>query len=373
MADPKKIANNILDFLIDPTKIPVKQRVYFRPEENLKNDVYENAKADAAKAYKNQRSNSDFYPNKNRQITQREATLMDRKSLIASFDILSKNFSENDPIGKDLRTMAAAVSKMSDEEFSSRQASDAPNFEGMQVEAKGKAATFPCPTCGTKVLEAAGFCVKCKKKVKPGKKAADEEPAKEEPKDEEPAKEEPKDEEPAKKEPEEKKEEDVEASDFWTKEAMTRVAQALVSDILGIMSQEDEEAPVEPDKKEDEVKKAPKEEEVEVKKAPKVEEVEAKKTPKEEVEAKKAPKEEEVEAKKTPKEEVEDENKKAAVVPEEEKVVEKKLPVKEEKKSTVNTDILATITFGDITMDAPIVDAGEMTEEEKARLAGLFN
>ena len=347
MADPKKVANNILDFLIDPTKIPVKKRVYFRPEENLKNDVYENAKADAAKAYKNQRSNSDFYPNKNRHITQREA-LMDRKSLIASFDILSKNFSENDPIGKDLRTMAAAVSKMSDGEFSSRQASNAPNFDGMQVEAKDKAKTFPCPTCGTKVLEAAGYCVKCKKKVKPGKKAAEEDPKAEEPKDEEPAKKE----EPTEKEPEEKKEEDVEASDFWTKEAMTRVARALVSDVLG-MSQEDEEAP---GKKVEEPKKE--------------EEIEAKKAPKEEL----APKEEEVEAKKTPKEEVEDENKKAAVVPEEdEKVVEKELPVKEEKKSTVNTDILATITFGDITMDAPIVDAGEMTEEEKARLAGLFN
>ena len=25
--------------------------------------------------------------------------------------------------------------------------------------------TFPCPTCGTKVLENTGYCLKCKKKV----------------------------------------------------------------------------------------------------------------------------------------------------------------------------------------------------------------
>ena len=30
MVSSKKIANNILDFLIDPTRVPVKERVYFR-------------------------------------------------------------------------------------------------------------------------------------------------------------------------------------------------------------------------------------------------------------------------------------------------------------------------------------------------------
>ena len=50
MVDPKKIANNILDFLIDPTKVPVKERVYFRPEETLSNGIYESAKADAVQA-----------------------------------------------------------------------------------------------------------------------------------------------------------------------------------------------------------------------------------------------------------------------------------------------------------------------------------
>jgi hypothetical protein len=352
MVDPKKIANNILDFLIDPTKIPVQERVYFRPEEKLKNEIYETTKADVAKAYKDQKHNSDFYPSKNRQM--REATLMDRKSLIASFDILSRNFKENDPIGKDLRTMAAAVAKMKDEELATRQASDAPDFDGMAVEAKGKAATFPCPKCGTKVLEATSYCIKCKKKVKPGKKAADEEPAKDAPKDEEPAKE---------KEPEVKKDDEVEASDFWTKEAMTRVAKGLLSDVIGMSQDEEEAAPAK--KKEDEVESKKKEEEVESKKAPKEEmdEKDAAKAKKDEDEkmdyaAKK--KEEEVEAAKK------------AALPVEEKP-EEELPKDEEKKSTVDTDILASITFGDISMDAPIIEAGEMTEEEKAKLAGLFN
>ena len=30
----------------------------------------------------------------------------------------------------------------------------------------GDTGTFKCPTCGTKVLENTGYCVKCKKKVK---------------------------------------------------------------------------------------------------------------------------------------------------------------------------------------------------------------
>jgi hypothetical protein len=364
MADAKKIANNILDFLIDPTKIPVKERVYFRPEENLKNEIYETTKADVAKAYKDQKHNSDFYPSKNRQM--REATLMDRKSLIASFDILSRNFTENDPIGKDLRTMAAAVAKMKDEELAARQASDAPDFDGMTVEAKAK--TFPCPKCGTKVLEATSYCIKCKKKVKPGKKASDDDEAPAE----EPAKDEPKDEQVKDEEPEVKKDDEVEASDFWTKEAMNRVAKGLVSDVVGMsQDEEDEEATAKKkdDAEEEEVsaKKVLKDEEVEAKKkAPaKEEEVSAKKDPKDgemdEKDAAKAKKDEEVEAKK------------AAAPAEEEMPEEKQPPVDEEKKSTVDTDILASITFGDISLDAPILEAGAMTEEEKATLAGLFN
>jgi len=37
-----------------------------------------------------------------------------------------------------------------------------------------KAGTFKCPHCGTKVLKNTGFCVKCKKKVEPGKAEGDE-------------------------------------------------------------------------------------------------------------------------------------------------------------------------------------------------------
>lgn len=77
---------------------------------------------------------------------------MDRRTMIASMDILSQTLGDNDPIATDLRTMAQAVSEMSDDAFAARLA----------------AKTFKCPTCGTKVLEQTKFCVKCKKKVSPG-------------------------------------------------------------------------------------------------------------------------------------------------------------------------------------------------------------
>jgi len=165
----KKVANNILDFLIDPTKVPVKERVYFRPEEMLKNETYEKAKADAHAAFKDQKNNSDFYPhNKKSNLTQ-EANIMDRKSLIASLDVLSRNFKDaSDPIAADLQHMAIALSKMDDETLQARLASDGPDLETVL-----SAATFKCPTCGTKVLEQTKYCVKCKKKVMP--KTADDE------------------------------------------------------------------------------------------------------------------------------------------------------------------------------------------------------
>ena len=31
----------------------------------------------------------------------------------------------------------------------------------------GKAETYKCPTCGTKVLKTTNYCLKCKKKVSP--------------------------------------------------------------------------------------------------------------------------------------------------------------------------------------------------------------
>ena len=150
----------MLEFLLDPTVIPIKTRLYFGPGENLQNEELEKAREDAQKAYKDQKNNSDFYPSRNRKQTLKEATVMDRKTMIASLDVLSQNFAEDDPIGTDLRTMALAVSKMEEPEFNYHLAAE----------------TFKCPKCGTKVLKQTGFCVKCKKKVKPGaeKKAADE-------------------------------------------------------------------------------------------------------------------------------------------------------------------------------------------------------
>lgn len=85
---------------------------------------------------------------------------MDRKTMIASFDILSQHFADNDPYSVELKTMAKAASEMTEEEFELHLAAD----------------TFPCPTCGTKVLSKTKFCVKCKKKVEPkggSKEAAD--------------------------------------------------------------------------------------------------------------------------------------------------------------------------------------------------------
>ena len=80
--------------------------------------------------------------------------------MIASFDILSQHFADNDPYSVELKTMAKAASEMTEEEFELHLAAD----------------TFPCPTCGTKVLSKTKFCVKCKKKVEPkggSKEAAD--------------------------------------------------------------------------------------------------------------------------------------------------------------------------------------------------------
>jgi excinuclease UvrABC ATPase subunit len=74
-------------------------------------------------------------------------------------DILSQHFvDENDPIAKDLRTMAHAVSKMADEEYQSRLASD--------VEAKRTMEMIQCPTCKGKVMKQTGYCLHCKKKIK---------------------------------------------------------------------------------------------------------------------------------------------------------------------------------------------------------------
>lgn len=158
--DKKKMANNILEFLIDPTRVPVERRVYHRPEEQLDNRSFEKAKLDSMVAYGDQRHNSDMYPSRKRSLTQREVLGMERKDIIASLDVLSQEFPQNDAIGKDLRSMAYVLAKMNDEAFENRMA---------------KAETFECPECGTKVLKQTGYCVKCKKKVKSKAAASEEE------------------------------------------------------------------------------------------------------------------------------------------------------------------------------------------------------
>jgi hypothetical protein len=146
--DPKKIANNMLELLFDPTVIPVEKRLYFRPEERLQNEDFDKAKAESYKSFGDQRHNSDFYP-KN---IKREASIMDRKTIIASLDVLSQNFDESDPIGTDLRTMAYAVANMSEEELVERLA-------------KKKMEMITCPKCGNPhVVKQMGYCLKCKTK-----------------------------------------------------------------------------------------------------------------------------------------------------------------------------------------------------------------
>jgi len=411
----KRVANNILDFLIDPTKIPVKERLYFRPEEILKNESYEKAKADAFIAYKDQKHNSDFYPQKNRSLN-KEAR-MDRRSLIASLDVLSKNFSDKDPISTDLRAMAHAVSQMSDEELGGRLAEGAPDLEGTLVEAKAE--TFPCPKCGTKVLKQTGYCVKCKAKVKP--KTAEEE-VPEEKKEEKPKEkaEAPVEEEvPAEKPTDEKDafvttpsreqkmpgqphlgpevggpairtmdqfarlydkkdpklltwlkqtlgiKEASEVTDLWSKEASDLVAEALVADIIGVAADE------EPEPEEKPKEEAKPEEKKEPKDSAKACPIEEKKEEKKE-EPKNAAKACPVE-----KEEKKDEKDAAKVAPvkEEEEKPKDVIPPPDKESKVVDTGVLSSVYYEGIEIPTGLMtaeDVGELTAKEKEELSKLF-
>ena len=321
-----KMANNILEFLIDPTVFPVRQRLYFRPEEKLQNEFYEGAKADSFKAYGTEQHNSDFYPIRNRQQSQREATVMDRKTMIASLDVLSQNFEENDPIAMDLRTMAFAVSKMADDEFNGRVA----------------AKTFPCPTCGTKVLEQTSYCVKCKKKVKPGaaKKAGDETCEK-------------CGKNPCACQKEEACDKEAYALSTWNKSAADAVRKALVEDVFA----GDDDAPAAEPEKEPKPAEEPKKKEEAPAAAP------AAPVKKEEmVEAKK----EEVPAAPAKKEEA------PAAAPAATPAAPAAEPV---QAKIVNTDILVAQKLGDIEIQPGILtaeDVGPLTSEEKARLDSVL-
>lgn len=207
--DREKIANNILELMLDPTRVPVRQRLYFRPEEILDNEVYERAKLQGLQAYHGQRFNSDFYPIRNRSQTQREVSVMDRRTLIASLDILSQQFKEDGPFATDLRTMAYAVSEMDDTELQSKLAE-------LSVEAKKKVEMVTCPQCGGKVMKKTNYCLTCKKslddmKGDKGKK----EKAK------------------GKKEKAKGKKADDQTDEFWSEAAAKAVLAATVSDVTG--------------------------------------------------------------------------------------------------------------------------------------------
>jgi ribosomal protein L37E len=369
----KKIANNILEFLFDPTVIPVERRMYFGPEERLDNRSLEKAKADSQQAYGKENKNSDFYPTRNRQQTQREAgNIMDRKTIIASLDVLSQNFDETDSIGEGLRAMAYTVSKMADEEFEARTA-------------KKKVEFVTCPKCGNKkVMKQTGYCVKC------GKKGIGKED---------------------KKEDKDGKKKKKANEDFWTKAASEAVALALVEDVVGTCDdakdeerdektahgkgcecpdckeekeakKKDEEEDVEAKKKEDdekcmepEAKKKDEEEEVEAKKKDEEEdEASASKKKEEEVEAKKKDEEEDVEAKKKDEEDEASASKKKeeeveAKKKDEEEDVEAK---KEEDAKKVNTDILGNVEGIEMDLGALSLDEVELTASDKEQLDKLF-
>ena len=354
--DKKKVANNILEFLLDPTVIPIRQRLYFRPEERLDNRVYDQAKLDVMKAYRTQRQNADMYPSRNRTLTQQEDFRMDRRTLVASLDILSQNFVKDDPIARDLRTMAYAVSKMSGEELSERVAEEGPDFGLVEAKRK-KTKTVKCPQCGKDVMEQTHWCFKCKKDINKMKKKAAEEtgaPSEEAVPAEETA--------PEKKE--------VDASSYvdgWNEEASNAVARAILADVKGMVASECEEK----------TEKKPKEE------------IDAGAAPKAPVEAPAAPAAAPAEEAAAP---AEESDKKAGKIKpgvpdatgpasETGECPRMKQQGPEEKESTVNTDILATdlnpsesieidgVQFAAQTISADQVD---MSDDEKKNLDAVF-
>jgi len=320
--DQKKIANNILEFLVNPRAFPVERRLYFRSEELLDNSSYEKAEADAKEAYGDQSQNSNFYPNRNRS-TKREASV-DRKTLIASMDILSQSFTEEDPIAKDLRTMAYAISKMSEEELENRV------VEAGKGKGKGKGFMPPWLDPDFKKDE---------------KKAEEETP-----------------------EPKEASEEI--SIDNWSKEASDAVQRALISDVLGdVVAKKSEEEEDDDEGGESEAcdaKKAGK------KKGPGVPDGTGplSGTP----ECKMNEEKKEKEAKADPKKEEAPADPKKEEAPAEEPVAAKKAE-DEKEAETVDTDILATMEVDGIQLTAGLTtmdDIGDLSDEEQSRLGQLF-
>jgi len=339
----KKIANNILEFLVNPRAFPVERRLYFRPEEILDNTSYENAVADADKAYGDQGHNSDFYPNRNRS-TKREALSMDRKTLIASMDILSQSFTEEDPIGKDLRTMAYAVSKMSDEELQGRLT---------DVEAGKGLPPWLMKDDKGNVVKNPDYKKKAEETEPESKEATESEKVSEE--------------------------EKTVSSDIWSKEASDAVQRALISDVIGDVKANDEDTDDDEEGKEAGKKKGPGIPDGTgpmsgTPKCPMTEEKEVK-----EPAEKKAEGEKPVEAEEKKAEEPEKKAEEKKPVEAEEKKAEKEKadePAEEKKADEpVDTDILATVEVGGIELSAGMTtmdDIGDLSDEEQNRLSQLF-
>jgi len=323
--DSKKIANNMLEFLVNPRVFPVERRLYFRPEELLDNSWYENAVIDSDMAYGDQSKNSDFYPLRNRS-TKREAGIMDRKTIIASLDVLSQAFKEDNPMAKDLRTMAYAVSQMSDEELESKLDVEASAWTDFIKKFKKEH-----PDMSMKeVLQEAGKAYKKEKKAE---------------------------------------EETMEATenefvDNWTKEADDAVLNAIVSDVLGDKIAGDRNGPGNPDKD----GKGP------FGGTPAC--PMSKKEKKEKDAACEKPRAQEEAPEEAPEKAPEEASKKKA----EENVPKKKEKVPEEGKEAknpdevVDTDMLATINYDGVefndTMTA--MDEIDLSQEEQDRLGQLF-
>jgi hypothetical protein len=344
----RRVANNMLEFLYDPTKIPVDKRLYFRAEEILQNQSYDKARAEGVQAYHDQKKNSDFYPTRN----QREASSMDRRTLIASLDVLSQSFDESDPIGTDLRTMAYAVSEMTNEELSARLAG-----EGMSVEAKKKAEMVKCPECGTKVLKATGYCLKCQAKTI--KKDKDEDEGKKDDKKEDKKEDKKKD-----KKDDKKKGKKAGDMDFWSKAACEAVQRALVADVCP--KDDEPKQPVVPEVKPEE-KKAEEQPVV----PPTQEESKDEKPAKQECKAADAPAPVPIDAPAVP---APDAPVPTPVPAPEDKPKKKKDDEDKDDKEAkvVDTNVLVANVEG-IEMLAGMIDVGDLTAAEKAQLDQLFS
>lgn len=305
--DSKKTGNNMLEFMYDPTAIPVRQRLYFRPEENLQNEAYEKAVADARASFGSQGKNSDFYPSRKKSI-EREAS-MDRKTIIASLDVLSQNFNTEDPIGKDLRTMAYAVANMSEQEFAGRLSKEeepAPVCEKCKKE--------PC-VCKKEAAAECKKCDECGKDMKECICAS------------------------------EKKKKAPEVKDFWTKEASDAVQRAILADCVEANGDEDDN---DDEGEEEETGTETPETRTET---PETMEEGTSETPETEKKEKKKEKKE----------------KEAAAPVEEKKIAE---TPKEIAPTPVDTSILA---YDGIEMEASMGDTPDLSAEEKAQLDKLFN